>query len=436
MTDATSPEPAFAVAVRRAQAGDVEGFSELVTGFQDMAMGYAYSILGDFHLAEDAAQEAFFDAYRHLDDLREAVAFPSWLRRIVFKHCDRGTRRKTPPLLSFEDLGYELASAGAASPADIAERNEMRDRLVGALASVPEKQRSVLVLHYMSGHSLAELAAFFDRPPGTIKKRLHDGRKRLREILLDGLTDGLRGRRPSRDSSFAEGVVQILLAARSGDAERVRDLLLRNPRLREGRDVMGNTALILAVNSGHAEVAALLRAGGAPVGFHDAAAIGDTERVAEVLSETPGILDTFSGDGFTAVGLAAHFGQLPALRLLLARGAEVNLVSRHPIGVTALHGALFGRQLEAAKLLIEAGADVRARRGGRGWPRAGYTPLHYAARYALVAVVPLLFERGADRDAKADDGSTPLDAARESGDGEALRLLDPEWDQEQNETRS
>ncbi len=362
MSDGTSSEPRFATTVRRAQAGELERFSDLVTGFQDMAVGYAYSILGDFHLAEDAAQEAFLDAYRHLGDLREAIAFPGWLRRMVFKHCDRRTRRKSPPLLSFEELGYELSSP--ASPADVAERNEMRDRLAAALRNLSEKQRSVIVLHYMSGHSLSELATFLDVPTATIKKRLHDGRTRLRALLLDGLTEGLRGRRPSRDTGFAEGVVEILHAARRGDTEQVRALLLRNPRLREGRDVMGNTALIIAVNSGHSEVAALLREGGAAVRFHDAAAIGDVERVKALLAETPELLDTFSDEGFTAVGLAGHFGQLSTLRLLLERGADVDVVSRHAIGVTALHAALFGRQVEAAKLLIEGGAKLDAKRGG------------------------------------------------------------------------
>ena len=50
--------PRFATVVSEVQAGDDERFSELVTSFQDMAVGYAYSILGDFHLAEDAAQES------------------------------------------------------------------------------------------------------------------------------------------------------------------------------------------------------------------------------------------------------------------------------------------------------------------------------------------------------------------------------------------
>lgn len=64
--------------------------------FQDMAYGYAYAVLNDFHLAEDAAQEAFVEAHGCLPNLEHPQAFPAWLKRIVFKHCDRLTRGKRP----------------------------------------------------------------------------------------------------------------------------------------------------------------------------------------------------------------------------------------------------------------------------------------------------------------------------------------------------
>lgn len=62
-----------------------------------MAYGYAYAILGDFHLAEDAAQEAFITAYRNLSQLRDANAFPGWLKRLVLTQCNRMTRKKRLP---------------------------------------------------------------------------------------------------------------------------------------------------------------------------------------------------------------------------------------------------------------------------------------------------------------------------------------------------
>jgi DNA-directed RNA polymerase specialized sigma24 family protein len=72
--------------VERARSGDLEAFTQIVCRFQAMAYGYAYAILGDLILAEDAAQEAFLEAHRKLDNLREPAAFPGWFRRIVFKH--------------------------------------------------------------------------------------------------------------------------------------------------------------------------------------------------------------------------------------------------------------------------------------------------------------------------------------------------------------
>jgi len=203
----------------------------------------------------------------------------------------------------------------------------------------------------------------------------------------------------------------------------VKSLLLRNPRLRHGRDFMGNTALILAANNGHLELLALLREAGAPVDHHEAAAIGDTDRVRAVLDENPESLDSFSSEGFTALALAAHFGHLDTMRLLLDRGADAGVVSRHPVGVTPLIAALFGRRVEAAKMLIARGADVHTGRGGKGWPRAGWGPLHYAAAYGFDDIVVMLLDRGASPDAQDDSGATPLDVARETGQGEAAGLL-------------
>ena len=104
--------------VERAQAGELEAYGEIVRRFQDMAYGYAFSLLGDFHLAQDAAQEAFIQAYRDLKALRKALAFPGWFRRIVFKRCDRIKRRR-PATLSFPVGNSEPADSGP-GPAEVA----------------------------------------------------------------------------------------------------------------------------------------------------------------------------------------------------------------------------------------------------------------------------------------------------------------------------
>src|SRR5262249_24686531 len=106
----------------QAQRGDPEAFGELVRQFQNMAVGYAYSILQDFDLAEDAAQEAFLQAYVSLPGLKDVEAFPAWFRRIVFSQCTRhlrGRRFVTAPL---ENIAA-LPEPGA-SPHQLAEERE------------------------------------------------------------------------------------------------------------------------------------------------------------------------------------------------------------------------------------------------------------------------------------------------------------------------
>ncbi len=83
----------------------LEAFSQIVRRLQDMVYGCAYAILGDFHLAEDAAQESFLAAWRKLSQLRRPEAFPGWLHRIVVRQCGRMTRGAPPPGLPLEATG-------------------------------------------------------------------------------------------------------------------------------------------------------------------------------------------------------------------------------------------------------------------------------------------------------------------------------------------
>jgi RNA polymerase sigma factor (sigma-70 family) len=413
---------ALEVIVTRARDGEAEAFGILVRRFQDMAVGYGYSILHDFQLAEDAAQEAFFEAYRTLSKLREPAAFAGWFRRIVFKQCDRITRRRmvaTVALDTAQDAGAVVSGFGRTSDQD-----ERKAEVFDALRQLPEHERSAMTLFYIGGYSMDEVATFLEVPVSTIKGRLHSARERLRTMLLDTVADDLRARRPSRNESFATTVVDLLQSARAGDIERVKTLLKADPRLLVARDPMGNTALIIAVNSGHEALADLLFDAGVEPGLHEAAAIGDSGRVRAALDQHLEQLDAYSPEGFTPLALAAHFGHLEVMRLLIDRGADVNRVATHRIAVTPLHAALFGRQVDAALLLIERGADVALARGGSGWKRAGWTPLHYAAGMGFSTLVQPLLDRGADPSRPDEDGKTPLDVAidaNHSGIADVLR---------------
>ncbi|MCP4644051.1 MAG: sigma-70 family RNA polymerase sigma factor, partial [bacterium] len=197
----------LATLVERSRSGDLAAFEALVRRFQDMACGYAYSILGDFHLAEDAAQEAFVDAYGKLEQLREPKAFAGWFRRIVFKHCDRVMRRKRVPTVPLE--AAPDASASCDTPAQQVERRELAEQVLEAVSSLPEHQRTATALFYINGYSQNDIAEFLEVPVTTVKKRLHDSRKRLKERLLIMVEDTLKQNAP--DERFSQKVIDELL---------------------------------------------------------------------------------------------------------------------------------------------------------------------------------------------------------------------------------
>ncbi len=192
--------------VQAAQGGDIEAFDGIVREFQDMAVGYAFSVLGDFGHAEDAAQEAFIQAYRDLHSLNEPQAFPAWLRRLVYKHCDRQTRGKrvrTVPL----DAAQDAASKGP-DPMQSSERGEFRERVLQVVNALPEHERTAVSLFYINGYSQAEVGEFLDVPAKTIKSRLHSARGKLRERMMEMVEETLHTNGP--DESFAERVTRAI----------------------------------------------------------------------------------------------------------------------------------------------------------------------------------------------------------------------------------
>jgi len=207
--------------VGRARCGDLDAFAQIVRRFQDMAHGYAYAMLGDFHLAEDAAQEAFINAYLKLPDLREPAAFAPWFRRIVFKHCDRITRRKEVKTVPLDE----------ATPvaADATRRTEMHEEVLEAIQKLPERQREATTLFYIDGYSQNEIAEFLEVPVTTVQKRLYDSRKKLKERMLDMVKETLKNNAP--DERFSQKVIAELL-------ERPRLLEIPGHPVREVADAI------------------------------------------------------------------------------------------------------------------------------------------------------------------------------------------------------
>jgi RNA polymerase sigma factor (sigma-70 family) len=192
------------VLVRAALDGDDEAFGELVRKFQDWAVGYSFSILGDFGLAEDAAQEAFVEAYVNLENLREPRAFPGWLRRLVHTQCNRATLKKKLPTVGLEDITESPASRP--EPTEVVETEETRVTVLGRIADLPEHERAAVTLFYIGEQSHREISEFLDISVPAVKSRLHSARKKLKRSLFNMVKDEIKEQRPSRNDDFSEKV--------------------------------------------------------------------------------------------------------------------------------------------------------------------------------------------------------------------------------------
>jgi RNA polymerase sigma-70 factor (ECF subfamily) len=167
-----------------AKSGRHEAFGELVRRFQDMAYTNAFAILQDSQLAQDAAQEAFITAYQKLEQLQDPKAFPGWLRRIVRTHCNRMRRGKRLPTRPIDETG-DVPDVDL-DPATTIEKDDLRDRVLAAIESLPDHERIVVHLFYLRGYSLRETAETLQLPVTTIKKRLQYARRRLRKQVARG----------------------------------------------------------------------------------------------------------------------------------------------------------------------------------------------------------------------------------------------------------
>ncbi len=325
--------------VTAAQRGDIDAFAELVRRYQDLAFAAAHARLRDAHLAQDVAQEAFLQAHRDLPMLREPAAFPHWLRRIVAKYVDRVVRgRKLPTVPLDEALS---AKDEHSEPSGLAEAHELSDLVNSEIARLPERERIVIALFYTADRPLADVAAFLGVPTSTIKKRLFDARRRMKERIVNQIGDSLREHRPSQNEHFTQRV-QFLIAVRTGDLITVRRLLQSDPsfvratlpREQWGEPEMGQPTLPLEFDYDVDNATP----GETPL---DRAVIMHDVPMATLLLEHGANADHPSAAGLSALHRAAIRGHTEIVRLLLAHRA--NPLARDRSGHSALAWAVSAR---------------------------------------------------------------------------------------------
>lgn len=159
--------------VKDSQRGDSAAFTELILRYERAAWLVAWEVLRDYHLASDATQNAFIEAYKHLSQLRESSTFGSWLMHIVRREAIRISNRFDRAVT--RDLTEERAENRTVDSED--------ESLFLAICELPEHEQLVVVLRYLNGLTLAEIAQDCGRPMGTVTKQLSRAIQRLRTIL-------------------------------------------------------------------------------------------------------------------------------------------------------------------------------------------------------------------------------------------------------------
>ncbi len=214
-----------------------------------------------------------------------------------------------------------------------------------------------------------------------------------------------------------EAAQEIFDVVRAGDVSRLQALLATNPGLANVRNDRGHSPVLIAQYHRRPEAVAALLAAGPDLDIFDAASVGRTDRVAELLDRDRSLVNAYSSDGFYPLGLAAFFAHPETVRLLLSRGADVAQVARNPMQVQPLHAAAAGRSFEAVKLLVDAGAPVN------GKQEKGWAPLHEAVRQGNAEVTRYLVAHGADPKLQNDEGTSAIGLAAKEERHDILKLL-------------
>ena len=209
---------------------------------------------------------------------------------------------------------------------------------------------------------------------------------------------------------------EIHEAAELGDLEKVRAYLEKDPKQIDATDSKGRTVLGRAARSGKKELVEFLLEKGATEDIFAAAIVGHTDKVAAFLKQDPKLINARDSSGKTALHWAALYGQTKVMELLLAKKADVNSLDED--GFTPLHWAATFNQSDAVKLLLANKADMNLKVQKYGW-----TPLRLAVIHGHMATAEALLNSGADPNLKDEENIPLLNQAVIRGKKEMVELL-------------
>jgi RNA polymerase sigma-70 factor (ECF subfamily) len=168
--------------VIRAQRGDRDAYGELAEQFRPSVYAMALARLRDPNEAQELTQDVLVHAFVKLGQLRHAAAFPGWLRQITARMAVNRVVRRGTKGFGGDDM-LDATPARTPSPVENLINREEADQVRKGLDRLNPMDRETLVAFYFRGQSLDQISREVDAPIGTIKRRLHVARNRLRREL-------------------------------------------------------------------------------------------------------------------------------------------------------------------------------------------------------------------------------------------------------------
>lgn len=170
--------------VQQAKAGDAAAWDALFKRYQLPLYVYVFELVHDEQTSLDLVQETFISAVRHIGGLRDDAKFGSWLFGIAHQKWIQRWRKRSREDEALDQLASDTADFDQ-GPDDLLIRREQEAEFMKLLNELPVPQRSALLLYFVEDFLIEEIAEITGVSVGTVKSRLHYGKKALRKLLED-----------------------------------------------------------------------------------------------------------------------------------------------------------------------------------------------------------------------------------------------------------
>ena len=212
-------------------------------------------------------------------------------------------------------------------------------------------------------------------------------------------------------------ITQLESYIENNQIDEIVALLKQQPQLAIENTSHQVSPMLLACYFKKMDIASAISAFMPSLTIFDSCAIGKFDELSLLVFKNPELLDSYSIDGFTPLGLACYFSHQEIARFLILKGADVNLPSRNGFNVFPIHSAVANNNLPITKSLLDAGAYPNV------CQKSGVAPLHSAAQLGNIELIILLLEHGADVRLRMEGGKLPADLAAEKGFVEIAEIL-------------